>query len=177
MRSQGRILIGSAIILFGLMLLIGNLFQIDVGALCFPTALILLGFWLLLRVWLIQPQTAPKVRVFGPVKREGAWQVTDEEIWLVVGDLILDFGQAEIPPGETTIQAFGFVNSIRVFVPEGVGLAVSSTAFLTDAKFLGRKQEAFVMPLELASDNYETAERKIRLETLYFVADIRVMQA
>jgi lia operon protein LiaF len=177
MPNQGRILIGSAIILFGLMLLIGNLFQIDVGALCFPTALILLGLWLLLRIWLIQPQTAPHVRVFGPVTREGTWQVADEEIWLVIGDLILDFSQAEIPVGKTTIRTFGFVNSIRVFVPEGVGLALSSTAFLTSARFLGRQRDAFGFPLQLASDGYETAERKILLETLYFVADVRVRQA
>ena len=41
---------------------------------------------------------------------------------------------------------------------------------------LGEKRESFVAPMHFATDDYETAERKIRLETGYFVADIKVKQ-
>jgi hypothetical protein len=164
MRNQGQIYIGAAIILIGLLLLIGNVFDVDVGALCLPLGLILLGVWLLLRPQLVGPDTALRMRVFGP-------------IWLFVGDVILDFTRAEIPPGETPIRVYGFVSSIRVTVPQDVGVAVSSTAFVTDARMLGQKRESFLAPVELTSDGYETAERKVRLETIFFVADVRVKQA
>jgi predicted membrane protein len=39
---------------------------------------------------------------------------------------------------------------------------------------LGKKREAFVTSVDLKSDNYETAERKVRLEVTCFVADVKV---
>mgnify|MGYP001066960848 CR=1 FL=1 len=45
MRIPGQVIFGILIILIGLMFLFGNLFDVDVGALCFPTALILVGVW------------------------------------------------------------------------------------------------------------------------------------
>jgi hypothetical protein len=174
MRNQGQMFIGALIIVIGLMFLIGNVFNIDVGALCWPTGLILLGVWLLLRPRLIGPGTALRWRLFGPIRRDGAWQVTEEEMWLFVGDVILDLTRAEIPPGETAIRVFGFVGNVRLLVPEGVGASVSSTSFITDARVLGQRRESFLAPLHLTSEGYETAERKIRLETTFFVADLRV---
>jgi len=82
--------------------------------------------------------------------------------------------RAEVPEGETEIRVFGFVGDVDLLVPEGVGITVSSTAFVTDARVLGQKRESIVVPFHQASDDYETAERKIRLEVTSFVADIKV---
>ncbi len=174
MRNQSQVFIGAVIILFGLMFLIGNVFDVDVWALCWPFGLILLGVWLLLRPQLIGPDMALRWRLFGPVRRDGAWQVASEEVWLFVGDVILDLSHAEIPLGETLIRVFGFVGDVRLLAPESVGVAVLSTAFVTDAKMLGQKRESFLAPVYLTSDGYETAERKVRLETTFFVADLRI---
>ena len=43
MRNQGQVIFGILIILIGLMFLFGNLFDVNVGALCFPVGLILVG--------------------------------------------------------------------------------------------------------------------------------------
>jgi hypothetical protein len=176
MRNQGQIFVGVAAILFGLLLGVGNLLDINVGILCLPMGLILLGVWILLRPWLAGPETELAVHIFGPIRRDGVWQVTDQEYWLFVGDVILDFAQAEVPVGETVIRLFGFVGTTRLYVPEGVGVAVSSTAMVTDAKVLGQRRERFVSLTCLDSQDYEMAERKIRLEVTAFVADIRVKQ-
>lgn len=177
MRNQGQIFIGGAIILVGLVFLIGNAFHIDVGVLCMPLALILLGVWLLLRPYLVGPDTALGWALFGPLRRSGDWQVTDEEFWLLVGDVILDFTQADIPAGETVLRLFGFVGNVRLHVPEGVGVAVSSLAFFTEAKILGKKRSGMFGPLRLTSEGYGLAERKIRLELTFFVADVKTKQA
>jgi predicted membrane protein len=42
---------------------------------------------------------------------------------------------------------------------------------------IARKRDAFFASLRLTSDGYETAERKIRLETIFFVGDVRVKWA
>jgi hypothetical protein len=174
MRNQGQVFIGITIIVLGLVFLIGGLLNIDTGILCMPTVLILLGVWLLLRPWVAGPDTARRMALLGPVRRDGAWQVADEEIWLFVGDVNLDVTQAQIPLGETRIRVFAFVGTIRLIVPEGVGVAIASTAFVTDANMLGRKRESFLMTTYITSDGYETAERKIRLEPTFFVADVKV---
>jgi hypothetical protein len=176
MRNQGQILIGIVIIVLGLVFLIGGLLNIDTGVLCLPTVLIVLGIWLLLRPWVAGRDTTLGMAFFGPVRRSGAWQVADEEIWLFVGDVNLDVTEADIPPGESRIRIFAFVSTIRLIVPEGVGVSVASTAFLTDANVLGKKREAFLMTTHITNEAYETAERKIRLEPTMFVADVKVKQ-
>ncbi len=177
MRNQSQILIGGAIILFGLLFLIGAVFDVDAGTLCVPTGLILLGIWILVRPRLVSPDTSLHMRLFGPFRRAGDWPVADQEIWILVGDILLDFTEAEIPLGETPIRVFGFVDNVRVQVPEGVGVSASSTALISNVRGLGRRREGFVAPVHLTSDGYEAAERKIRLDVTGFIADLRVKQA
>jgi lia operon protein LiaF len=177
MRNQGQVLIGIVVILFGLMILISNLFEVDVGLWCWPMALISLGIWLLLRPRFVSPDTSVQARVFGPIRRSGAWQVTNEEIWLFVGDIRLDLTQAEIPSGKTQIRVFALVGDVRLHVPEGVGVSVSSTAFVTEVNLFGKKRQSFVMTTHLSGDDYETAEYKVDLETTCLVADVKLTRA
>ncbi len=177
MRKQGQAIIGVAIILFGLLILIDAVFDIDFGILCWPTVLILLGIWILIRPWILGPDTALHVSPFGPVRRSGTWSVNDQEIWMFVGDVRLDFTEADIPLGETKFQVFSFVGDVRARVPEGVGVSASSTSVINTVRMMDKKREAFVFPTELTSEGYEAAERKIHLHTTCFIADLRVKQA
>lgn len=174
MRGDGRILVGIIIIAVGLVVLVGNLFNLDLGFLCLPAVLIVLGISLLLRPWLVDPDTAVRTAIFGPIRRSGAWQVANEEIWLFVGDVNLDLSQADVPPGETIIRVFCFVGNIRLIVPEGVAAAVSPLAFLADITILGKKRDIFLAQSRLASDDYGTAERKIQVQPTCFIADVKV---
>ena len=176
MRNKWQIYIGILIILVGVMFLIGSIFNVDVGAFCLPVGLIALGVWLLLRPRLISPDTPIRMKLVGDVRRRGDWQVSDEELWIGVGDVRLDMTSASIPVGETRLRLFGFVSDVRLLVPEGVGVSVSSTAFVTDARVLGQRYERFFDPFHLVSDEYEMAERKVNLEMTSFVADLKVRQ-
>jgi predicted membrane protein len=177
MRIPGQILVGILFIIGGLILAVGAIFDVDVGVLCLPTAFILAGIWLLLRPYLIGPDAAIRTTILGTVRYDGSWQVTEGEIWMFVGDVRLDLSEAEIPLGETTIRLFAFVSDVRVWVPEGVGVAVDSIAFLTSSRMFGRKRESFFAPVHLRSDGYETAERQVRLDMIGFVREIRVERA
>jgi len=174
MHNKGQIFIGILIILIGLMFLIGSIFDVDVGAFCWPIGLIALGVWLLLRPQLVSPDTAVRLKLLGDVRRYGDWEVADEEIWIGVGDVRLDMTSADVPVGETRLRVFSFVGDVILLVPEDVGVSVWSMAFVTDARVLGRRRDSFLGSFHLASDNYEAAERKVRLETTSFVANLRV---
>jgi hypothetical protein len=176
MYNKQQVFIGVAIVLIGVTLLIGNIFDVDVGSLCCPVALMVAGILLLMRPHLLDPDTPGQLRLLGDIRRRGAWQVVDEELWVGIGDVWLDVTQANIPAGETRIRVFSFVGTLRVSVPEGVGVSVSSTAFVTDARVLDHRQDYIVTPFEMSSDGYETAERKVRLEVLAFVGNLRIRQ-
>ncbi len=176
MRNKWHIFIGGAITLIGLMFLMGSIFKVDVGAFCFPVGLILLGIFLLLRPYLLSPDESVLLRLLGDVRRYGDWQVADEEIWIGVGNVRLDMTEADIPVGETRLRIFGFVGDVRLLVPQGVGVSVSSTSFVADVRVLGQKRESFLMPIQFASEDYETAERKVHVEMGYFVGNLRVRQ-
>ena len=176
MRNKWQVVIGAFIILVGLMILIGNLTGFNFWKIFWPLLLIGLGIVLLLRPQMISSDATVRQKLLGDIRLDGEWQVTDEEIWLLVGDVRIDLTEAQIPAGETKFRIFGFVGDVRMIVPAGVGISVQSNAFVTDSRVLGEKRESFLAPMHFATDDYETAERKIRLETGYFVADIKVKQ-
>jgi predicted membrane protein len=177
MHNTRLIFVGIAIIVIGLIALIGNIFDVDLGRFLCPTVLILAGVWLLVRPRMISPGTAFTTKVLGDVRRSGEWQVIEEEITLGVGDIELDMTHADIPIGETHIHASGFVNGIELIVPQGVGVIVTSTAFLTEAKIFDQKHTRFFDASRFASEDYETAECKVHLDLSYFVADVTVRRA
>jgi lia operon protein LiaF len=174
MHSKWQIYVGIFIILIGLISLIGAVFDVDVGVFCAPVGLIALGVWLLLRPRLAGPDTAVRLKLLGDVRRRGDWQVADEEIWVIIGNVGLDMSSADVPVGETKIRVFGFVGEVSVLVPEGVGVSISSSSFVTDARIFGQKRDGIFYPVTFASEGYETAERKVQLETMHFVVNLRV---
>ncbi len=176
MRVKTQIIIGAIVVVWGLLLLVGNLVGIDVWAYVWPLVLIAIGVWLLTRRGRPGGRAFARFILLGDVHRRGAWNVKDEDIFCLIGDIHMDLTQALIPPGETTVRMQGFVNSITLRVPRDVGVAVSSTAFLTTARAFGHKQDFMITPYEVQSDNYPDADRKIRFELLYFVADLKVRQ-
>lgn len=176
MRNQGQFYLGIVIVLIGVVLLIGNIFNIDLGILCWPTAFILLGVFLIFRPRMVEPGTEMTQKFLGEVKRSGSWQVVDEEFWYFVGDVELDMIHADIPNGVTKIRMIGFVGDIDLYVPGDVGVAVDSTAFVSEVSLPDAKEENFLTPVHMHTDNYKLAEKKILLQTTCFVGDIKIRQ-
>jgi predicted membrane protein len=175
MRNQGQLAFAVILILLGIMFLLGNVLDVNVWKLAWPLGIILFGLWLLLRPRFTATDTSSQV-LLGDFRRKGEWQVAEQDIFLGIGDVVLDLTSAEIPLGETRIRVWGFVADMKLTLPQDVGVSVSSNAFFSEVKGLGKKREAFLTTLRVNSDNYPDAERKIRLEASYFVADIKIKQ-
>jgi lia operon protein LiaF len=177
MRNRTYIYIGVGIIVIGLISLLDTVTDIDLARFLCPTILILLGVWFLIRPRLIGPDTAFDVKLLGDIRRRGTWQLAEEEIWSLVGDVRLDLTEAAIPAGETTIRILGVVGSVRITVPEGVGFALECTSIATDAKVFGRRHDRAFSPYHYVSDGYDGAERQVRVEISRIVADVKVRRA
>ena len=174
MSNRRQIIIGSLVIIFGLVLLLEAISDIEIWGLICPAALIALGVW-----WIVRPRISGRdsdVHIFfvHNARRRGDWVATNEEFWGFAIDLNLDLSEAEIPSGESTIRTYGFVSELRLFIPEDVGLSVNTLAFVTEDRIFGNKQDRILAPFSWQSKNFATAERKLRIEANSFVVDVRV---
>ena len=176
MHNRGQLIIGGVLVFLGISVIASNLFQIDLGAICWPSAFILLGIWLILRPRLALPGSEVNIQPLCSIRRSGPWTVNSEEIWMFVGDVKLDFTQTEIPTGETSFRIYGFVGNVTLILPQDADVSISASALVNDAKIFGKKQDIFLTGLQYDSPNYQNAERKIRLETFFFVCDLDLIQ-
>jgi lia operon protein LiaF len=168
------VIVGIAVIAIGLIFLIGVLTGFNVWGLICPVALILLGVALIVQTRRIRPDADFSVKGIGDIRRQDGEVLKNQEIWVGIADVDFFPAEADIPLGETKFRLFGFVGDIELRIPETVGLSIASLAFLTDAKILGDQTSNFVTPFEYTSPGYAEAERRIRLEITFFVADLKV---
>jgi lia operon protein LiaF len=166
--------VGIAVILVGLLFLISALTGFNVWGLICPAALILIGVALIVRARRVDPVTDFSVKAIGDIRRRDGEMLRNQEIWVGIADVDFFPAEADIPTGEVELRLLGFVGDIDLRIPEGVGLSVISIAFVTDAKIFGDKTNTIVTPLEYTSPGYAEADRKIKLKTTFFVADIKI---
>jgi lia operon protein LiaF len=108
------------------------------------------------------------------VHRTGRWHVSDEDIWNLIGDVVLDLRDADIPPGKTEISVHGFVGQVDVRVPPDAGVRVSGQAMVLDANAFDYDQTFIMTPYDGQTLNYEDAERRVHIDLQLFVADLNV---
>ena len=166
MRNRGQFILGGLVLFIGLISLLSVIFDIDFWAFCWPAGLILLGIWLLVRPKYSSLDSNVIIRP----------QLASQEIWVFVGDIDLDLTHADVPSGETKIKVYGFVGDVKLRAPQDVGVSVSSTSFITDANLWRENRDYFLTPVHRVSEGYQTAERKVQLEVMFFVVNLRVDQ-
>ena len=176
MPTYSQRIIGVIILSLGLIVLLANLFDVNVWLVCFPVFLIAVGLWQLIRPSLRINGKPVATHLLGDIRRYGDWNVVDQEIWSFIGDVKLDLTQARIPPGKTTIRIYGFVGDVNLIAPADVGIAVSANGFVIDTKMWGTKQERIFGGINQVNSVYNTAECRLHLETYYFVSDVKVDQ-
>jgi predicted membrane protein len=176
MQNRGQVLVGSSLVLFGGGLLVASLLHINFWAICFPMTLIVVGlFFLIARPPMWEATTTSSNSQFvGDIVRSGEYTVASEEFRLFVGDVRLDMSRAQFPLGETVIRLNGFVYDADLTVPDDVGVSVSANGFVVDTKLGAQHSENFLSGIQLATANYPTAERKLRVVMNSFVGNVRV---
>ncbi|MFN2303573.1 MAG: cell wall-active antibiotics response protein LiaF [Anaerolineales bacterium] len=112
--------------------------------------------------------------ILGEIRKSGVWEATQHEIWWFVGTNRLDFTDAVFPKGEALIKIFGFVTDIKITLPADVGLRLDSNAFVSELKRPDGKEERFVSPLSYQSPNYKQTDKRVRVQTVSFVSEIRI---
>lgn len=173
--KRGLIFIGVILVLLGLISLVNQLFpELNIGRFIGPIFLMGMGVFLIVRPKIAGPNVKLQIPVLGDLRNVGLWEVTQHEIWWFVGSNRLDFTEAVFPDGDGLIRIFGFVNDITIILPEDVGLAVYSTAFVNEFYGLQAKQERFLSTLEEQTQNYLSAAKRVQVYSFAFVSEIKV---
>ena len=173
---KSEMTIGVLILGVGILLLVGAIFDINIWGLICPAGLIGLGLWLIYRTRMDPSDGDINIRFVADIRRQGIWQVQNQEIWGFVLDSRLDFSEAELPDGTTTLRMGAFVNDIKATIPANFGVAIYSMAFMTESRIQGKKKETFFLPFHWESANFATAAKKVVLKPTCFVSEIRIEQ-
>lgn len=173
--KRWQIIIGITLIVLGIFSLLSQIFpDVRLGRFLIPLLLIGLGLLLILRPRFTGPEVIVQFPIIGDIRKSGSWEVTQHEIWWFVGSNRLDFSEAVFPQDQATVKIIGFVTDLKVVLPEDIGLRVESSAFFTEYSGLQGEQERFLSYLEEQSPNYLTAEKRVNVQVIAFVSEIKV---
>lgn len=172
--KRWQIIMGVVLVFLGLSALLEALFVVDLWRFVGPLLLIGIGVLLILRPQLAGPDVHVQMPVLGDMRKTGSWEATQHEIWWVVGTNRLDFTNAVFPKGDARIRIIGFVAEVRVILPEDVGLRVEASGVVSELKDMDGKQERIFSLLEYETPNFTDAEKRVTLQTIGFVSEIKV---
>jgi predicted membrane protein len=174
MQKKLILVTGSSLILIGLIIIAAMLFNFNAWSVLLPVLLIAGGLVLILRPDLTNSLGVDYFVLIGDLSRDGNWQVNDFGAVNIIGDVNLDFRDAIIPDGTTNIAISGFVNDVKLYIPDNVGYAINAQGFVVNTKIAGSEDTRFLMPFETRSANYEMSEKKLDIETRFFVHELKL---
>ncbi|MDO3681082.1 cell wall-active antibiotics response protein LiaF [Paenibacillus ehimensis] len=102
------------------------------------------------------------------------WVLRNMSIWNVLGELQMDLTYAIHEQKETTIILQGVIADIDLIVPEDVGLSVTASVLFGQTSIGYDKEAGVLNKMVWQSPNYWTADRQVKLEISYIVADIDI---
>lgn len=170
-RTLAWVLIGIGAVYF-----VANLTNFNMSRIFWPLVLVIVGGILVFRPQIFRINSGVILAFVRELNLDGDWTVENKEYMNFVGDFDLDMREASIPVGETEIRMSGFVNEVKIWVPDNVGIRVDTNAFVTESKPFDDEEQTFILSgMHYHTDGYEQAEKKIRLEINCFVAEVRLM--
>ncbi len=174
MKNRTTILIGSILIILGVFSIIDALFGINLWSLFLPLILIGLGVLILFRPKTLPDGTNFILRFVGETDKSHEWTVEPAEYWSFIGSMKLDLSRALIPEGETTIVMYSFVNELEITLPAEAGLRLKARGFVHDSKVKGYKEDHIFAPFEYESPDYAQQTRKLIIQSLSFVSEVKI---
>lgn len=175
--KRWQIVLGIILIVLGVFSLVEAIFGVDLWRFLGPLLLVGLGLLLIFRPRFAGPGVQVQMPLLGELRKDGAWEATDQEIWWLVGTNRLDFTDAVFPKGAANIKLIGLVVDVKLTLPEDVGLAVDSAAFVTELNSPEGKEERILSSIDYQSPNYLAVEKQVNLQTIGFVTEIRAKRS
>ncbi|WP_028548881.1 cell wall-active antibiotics response protein LiaF [Paenibacillus sp. UNC451MF] len=102
------------------------------------------------------------------------WVLRSSSIWNVLGELQIDLTYAIPEQQETTIVLQGVIADVDIIVPEDMGVSVTSSVLFGQSDIGPLKEAGALNKTVWQSQNYETADTRVKLLISYVVADVDI---
>ena len=168
--------LGVFILMMGLFSLIQLVFNVDLWKFIFPLVLIGVGVFVILRPKIIEKNQTLMMRLFGDIRKVGEREITNEEYWLLAGDVNLDYASSIVPGGEFEIKIFLGFGEIRLTVPNGVGVKILCESMISEIRSEMGKEERIFQRNSFETPDYATMMQKISFKTLGIVNVVELDQ-
>lgn len=172
--KRWQIFTGIALVVLGLIALIEAVFMVNLWRFLGPLFLIIVGALMILRPRIVGSDVHVQMPILGDIRKTGAWEATQHEIWWLVGSNRLDFTETIFPNKEAKIRIYGFVSEVSIILPEDVGLRVEASSVISELKYFEEEQERFFSFLAYETPNFISAEKRVILQTIGFVSEVKV---
>ena len=160
----------SVLIFVGVVSLLNRYFDLHLWRIIFPALLILLGVWLVFSPTARERFTFTHFAILGDVEMNSQ----NEHILMGIGDAKLDLGEISLDPGEYEMKITALIADVTVRSSADIGLWISSTSLITDAKVFGEEETDILYPFEYVSENYNGADTKVKLLVGSAISEIKV---
>ncbi|HDQ00058.1 MAG TPA: hypothetical protein ENN22_12845 [bacterium] len=180
------------IILLGLLLLLNNLDVIKIGKIIrdyWPVLIILLGVYLILKRerfstdhgfggdkdLICESTQAIYSNVFGDLRvsiRTANFE--SGKINNTFGDIVLDLEKLDITSGEKILDVHGVFGDVKISSNRELPVYIHASITAGDIKLFERKVDGFSKEMIHKSENYDTADKKLKIIVSQVFGDIKV---
>lgn len=114
-------------------------------------------------------------KFFGDTSRSDfSGEIDGASISHFVGDIRLNLSGAVFKPGENHLKLAAFVGDIELTVPSSVAVWVNCSGFVADVLIFDRREDGMLVSCSEKTADYDSAERKLKINCSVFVGDIRI---
>lgn len=117
--------------------------------------------------------------LFGDIKRiVRAQRLETESVTTIFGDVKLDLTKAELAPGDHTLRLITAFGDIKLRLPEHIGVEVDAVILFGEVEVETLSSGEEEKPgASWVSENYSSADVRVRLHVLSLFGDIDVVRA
>lgn len=104
----------------------------------------------------------------------GRFEMHNLHIWHGVGDVLIDLSRALLPEEENFLVVNGWVGDITIYVPIDLPVSVSADLKVGEMDILGLRQSGLNRQVRMATKQYDSSGKKVKIIISLLVGDIDV---
>jgi lia operon protein LiaF len=91
-----------------------------------------------------------------------------------VQSIYLDLSRAIIPEGETSFTFNGVAGRVYLYLPADLDVSISSSVLFGESEILGKEKMGIHNQIQVNSQKYADANRKVKISISFLLADVQV---
>jgi lia operon protein LiaF len=104
----------------------------------------------------------------------GRFELQYLHIWHGIGDVRIDLSRAVLTEEEAILDIQALIGNVIIYVPIDLAVSVTASVSIGDLEVLGHHQGGISRQISIATRQYESAPRKVKIFVSLLIGDIDV---